>query len=56
VPIRADTIARALEAALQVAATSDAEVREQIRTPLRPWEVNRMAERFVGAVRRAREV
>jgi glycosyltransferase involved in cell wall biosynthesis len=56
VPIRADTIARALEAALQVAATSDAEVREQIRTPLRPWGVNRMAERFVGAVRRAREV
>jgi glycosyltransferase involved in cell wall biosynthesis len=56
VPIRADTIARALEAALQVAAPSDAEVREQIRTPLRPWDVSRMAERFVGAVRHAREV
>lgn len=54
VPLRAEAIARALERALQVAATSDAGVREEVRTPLRPWDVDRMSERFVAAVRSAR--
>jgi glycosyltransferase involved in cell wall biosynthesis len=54
VPLRTELIARALERALHVAATSDAGVREEIRSPLRPWSVDRMSERFVAALRSAR--
>jgi glycosyltransferase involved in cell wall biosynthesis len=55
VPPRAEDVSHALEGALRVGAHSDADLRERIRRPLRPWGVDRMAERFVAALRGARE-
>jgi glycosyltransferase involved in cell wall biosynthesis len=54
VPLRVAAIAPALERALGVGAPTDARVRELIRTPLRSWGVDRMAERFVATLRDAR--
>jgi glycosyltransferase involved in cell wall biosynthesis len=54
VPRRVEAVASALQRALRVGAESDADVREQIRAPLRPWGVVRMAERFAATLRSAR--
>jgi glycosyltransferase involved in cell wall biosynthesis len=55
VPRRVDAVVPALDRALRVGLESDAAVRDRITAPLRPWGVDRMAERFVATVRSARD-
>jgi glycosyltransferase involved in cell wall biosynthesis len=55
VPRTVEAVAPALERALRVGMESDAGVRHRITAPLRPWGVDRMAERFVATLRKARD-
>jgi glycosyltransferase involved in cell wall biosynthesis len=50
---RVDAIAPAVKHALEVSSNATEAVREAIRAPLRPWGVDRMAERFVSAAGQA---